>query len=100
MLRDGWHLTQDVDDFLARAGDFLSSRAALFRRPRGLARGEGPHHRFGVRVSEGVRRAEVADGPADFHVHRLGDGAGPRGRHACERFEDCVRDRIGLLSMP
>ena len=29
MLPDDWHLTQDVDGFLARAGDFLSSRAAL-----------------------------------------------------------------------
>ncbi|MFF3203935.1 GNAT family N-acetyltransferase [Streptomyces sp. NPDC002962] len=29
MLPDGWHLTQDVDDFLARAGDFLRSRPAL-----------------------------------------------------------------------
>lgn len=29
MRPDDWHLTQDVDDFLARAGDFLCSRAAL-----------------------------------------------------------------------
>ncbi|KOV76536.1 MULTISPECIES: GNAT family N-acetyltransferase [unclassified Streptomyces] len=29
MLPDDWHLTQDVEDFLARAGDFLCSRAAL-----------------------------------------------------------------------
>ncbi|MER7874947.1 GNAT family N-acetyltransferase [Streptomyces solisilvae] len=33
MLPDGWHLAQDVDDFLARAGDFLSSRAALHNTP-------------------------------------------------------------------
>lgn len=26
MRPDGWHLTEDVDDFLARAGDFLRSR--------------------------------------------------------------------------
>ncbi|RPE38694.1 putative GNAT family acetyltransferase [Streptomyces sp. Ag109_O5-1] len=33
MLPDDWHLTQDVDDFLARAGDFLRSRAALHNTP-------------------------------------------------------------------
>ncbi|WP_030899516.1 GNAT family N-acetyltransferase [Streptomyces sp. NRRL F-5126] len=29
MLPDGWHLTEDVDDFLVRAGEFLGSRPAL-----------------------------------------------------------------------
>jgi predicted GNAT family acetyltransferase len=29
MRTDGWHLTEDIDDFLARAGDFLRSRPAL-----------------------------------------------------------------------
>jgi hypothetical protein len=33
MLLDDWHLTQDVDDFLARAGDFLRSRPALHNTP-------------------------------------------------------------------
>lgn len=33
MLSDDWHLTEDVDDFLARAGDFLCSRAALHNTP-------------------------------------------------------------------
>ncbi|MFI6860011.1 GNAT family N-acetyltransferase [Streptomyces sp. NPDC050421] len=33
MFPDGWHLTQDVDDFLARAGDFLRSRPALHNTP-------------------------------------------------------------------
>ncbi|MFF7882205.1 GNAT family N-acetyltransferase [Streptomyces sp. NPDC020794] len=33
MPLDDWHLTQDVDDFLAQAGDFLSSRAALHNTP-------------------------------------------------------------------
>ncbi len=33
MLTDGWHLTEDVDDFLARAGDFLRSRPALHTTP-------------------------------------------------------------------
>ncbi|EHN80280.1 hypothetical protein SMCF_176 [Streptomyces coelicoflavus ZG0656] len=33
MLPDEWHLTHDVDDFLARAGDFLRSRAALHNTP-------------------------------------------------------------------
>ncbi|MEX2974785.1 GNAT family N-acetyltransferase [Streptomyces sp. C184] len=33
MLPDDWHLTQDVDDFHARAGDFLCSRPALHNTP-------------------------------------------------------------------
>ncbi|MGW2410455.1 GNAT family N-acetyltransferase [Streptomyces sp. NPDC001739] len=33
MLPDDWHLAQDVDDFLARAGDFLRSRPALHNTP-------------------------------------------------------------------
>ncbi|MFP8962847.1 GNAT family N-acetyltransferase [Streptomyces nanhaiensis] len=33
MRTDGWHLTDDVDDFLARAGDFLRSRPALHNTP-------------------------------------------------------------------
>ncbi|WP_405986958.1 GNAT family N-acetyltransferase [Streptomyces sp. NBC_00872] len=33
MLPDDWHLTQDVNDFLARVGDFLRSRPALHNTP-------------------------------------------------------------------
>ncbi|MEV7426963.1 MULTISPECIES: GNAT family N-acetyltransferase [unclassified Streptomyces] len=33
MHPDGWHLTEDLDDFLARAGDFLRSRPALHNTP-------------------------------------------------------------------
>ncbi|AJC54952.1 acetyltransferase [Streptomyces sp. 769] len=33
MRPDGWHLTEDLDDFLARAGDFLRSRPALHTVP-------------------------------------------------------------------
>ncbi|MEK8144363.1 hypothetical protein NKH18_28595 [Streptomyces sp. M10(2022)] len=33
MQPDGWHLTEDLDDFLARAGDFLRSRPALHNTP-------------------------------------------------------------------
>ncbi|MEU5544937.1 GNAT family N-acetyltransferase [Streptomyces sioyaensis] len=33
MRPDAWHLTEDVDDFLARAGDFLRSRPALHNTP-------------------------------------------------------------------
>ncbi|WP_149552044.1 GNAT family N-acetyltransferase [Streptomyces marokkonensis] len=29
MRSDGWHLTEDVEEFLARAGDFLRSRPAM-----------------------------------------------------------------------
>jgi hypothetical protein len=30
MRPDDWHLTEDVDDFLARAGGFLRSRPAQY----------------------------------------------------------------------
>ncbi|MFE9646195.1 GNAT family N-acetyltransferase [Streptomyces sp. NPDC006365] len=33
MLPDDWQLTEDVDDFLAQAGDFLRSRPALHNTP-------------------------------------------------------------------
>ncbi|MDG4863200.1 GNAT family N-acetyltransferase [Streptomyces sp. T-3] len=33
MRLDGWHLTEDIDEFLARAGDFLRSRPALHNTP-------------------------------------------------------------------
>ncbi|MFI0809526.1 GNAT family N-acetyltransferase [Streptomyces echinatus] len=33
MRPDDWHLTEDVEDFLARAGDFLRSRPALHTMP-------------------------------------------------------------------
>lgn len=33
MRPDSWHLTEDLDDFLARAGDFLRSRPALHNTP-------------------------------------------------------------------
>ncbi|MFF2852805.1 GNAT family N-acetyltransferase [Streptomyces sp. NPDC058001] len=33
MRPDAWHLTEDIDDFLARAGDFLRSRPALHNTP-------------------------------------------------------------------
>ncbi|MFD3733650.1 GNAT family N-acetyltransferase [Streptomyces sp. NPDC058632] len=33
MRPDDWHLTEDVEDFLARAGDFLRSRPALHNTP-------------------------------------------------------------------
>ncbi|MCX4763346.1 GNAT family N-acetyltransferase [Streptomyces sp. NBC_01275] len=33
MRPDDWHLTEDVDDFLARAGEFLRSRPALHNTP-------------------------------------------------------------------
>ena len=33
MRPDDWHLTDDIHDFLARAGDFLRSRPALHNTP-------------------------------------------------------------------
>ncbi|GGJ28450.1 hypothetical protein GCM10010121_044760 [Streptomyces brasiliensis] len=48
MCPDGWHLTDDIDDFLAHAGDFLRSRAALHNTPLAdienlRTRGADPH---------------------------------------------------------
>jgi RimJ/RimL family protein N-acetyltransferase len=48
MRADGWHLTEDVDEFLARAGEFLHSRptlhiVALTAIARLRARGAGAH---------------------------------------------------------
>jgi GNAT superfamily N-acetyltransferase len=33
MRPDAWHLTEDIDDFLARAGDFLRSRPVMHNTP-------------------------------------------------------------------
>jgi hypothetical protein len=66
MLPDDWHLTQDVDDFLARAGEFLRSRAALHTTPltdieklriRGTAGQDGEVALLGRLESEGEVRA-------------------------------------------
>ncbi|MFD7877160.1 GNAT family N-acetyltransferase [Streptomyces sp. NPDC059766] len=66
MRPDGWHLTEDVDDFLARAGDFLRSRPgphvmALTWAERVRTRGAGAFGTgvpvFGVLESAGEVRA-------------------------------------------
>ncbi|MFC4506423.1 MULTISPECIES: GNAT family N-acetyltransferase [Streptomyces] len=62
MRPDGWHLTHDLEGFLARAGDFLASRPALHTVPLTVTdglRGRGLHVYgdeapvFGVLVEEG-----------------------------------------------
>ncbi|SFF68758.1 Acetyltransferase (GNAT) family protein [Actinacidiphila alni] len=50
---DGWHLTDDVDVFLGRAGDFLRSRAALHTMQVTAAEGI----RTGIRTGRGRVRA-------------------------------------------
>ncbi|MFM9694392.1 GNAT family N-acetyltransferase [Streptomyces europaeiscabiei] len=66
MLPDAWHLAQDVDDFLARAGDFLRSRPALHNTPltdieklriRGAAEHDAVATVFGALESGGEVRA-------------------------------------------
>ncbi|WP_328724245.1 GNAT family N-acetyltransferase [Streptomyces sp. NBC_00259] len=66
MLPDDWHLTQDVDDFLAQAGDFLCSRPALHNTPltdieklriRGAAEDDAEAAVFGRLESGGEIRA-------------------------------------------
>ncbi|MFF4468157.1 GNAT family N-acetyltransferase [Streptomyces sp. NPDC001599] len=66
MLPDDWYLTHDVDDFLARAGGFLSSRPALHNtaltdierlRIRGAADHDAPAGVFGRLEAGGEVRA-------------------------------------------
>ena len=68
MRPDDWHLTDDVDNFLARAGDFLHSRPALHTVPQTVTetlRTRGPHA-FGaeapVSVFSGYVTLETAGG--------------------------------------
>lgn len=56
MRSDGWHLTEDVDDFLVRAGDFLRSRPDLHTIPlttTGKLRVAGPDGTVFGRLEEG-----------------------------------------------
>ncbi|MGW3202648.1 GNAT family N-acetyltransferase [Streptomyces sp. NPDC001135] len=62
MRPDDWHLTDDVDDFLARAGDFLRSRPAL--------------HTMPLTVTEKLRTRGTA-------AHGTGAGAPVFGRLEC-----------------
>ncbi|MGI5390981.1 GNAT family N-acetyltransferase [Streptomyces sp. CA-251251] len=66
MISDDWHLTQDVDAFLARAGGFLRSRPALHNTPltdieklrtRGASDHDGEVPVFGRLESGGAVRA-------------------------------------------
>ncbi|MCM2389903.1 GNAT family N-acetyltransferase [Streptomyces albipurpureus] len=66
MLPDEWYLTQDVDDFLARVGDFLLSRPALHNtaltdieklRVHGTAERDAETAVFGRMESDGEVRA-------------------------------------------
>lgn len=76
MRPDDWHLTDDVDSFLARAGDFLYSRPALHTIPLTVTealRTRGPHTYgaedpvFGILESAGEIRATYFRTPP----HRL-----------------------------
>ncbi|WP_327416400.1 GNAT family N-acetyltransferase [Streptomyces sp. NBC_01233] len=66
MSPDGWHLTEDLDDFLARAGDFLRSRPAL--------------HTVPLTVTEALRTrgadAYGADAPSFGLLERAGEVRG------------------------
>lgn len=98
MLPDNWHLTEDVDGFLARAGDFLRSRPALHNTPltdiemlrtRGATGHEAAAALFGRLESRGSVRAilyltprgrlgltPLSPGQAEALAARLG-GLGP-----------------------
>ncbi|MGW4274393.1 hypothetical protein ACWEGQ_18995 [Streptomyces seoulensis] len=67
MASDGWYLTADLDDFLARAGQFLHSRPVQHTAP--------------LTVTENLRTAGVGlhgDRPPEFGVLREGGGPGVR----------------------
>ncbi|MDX2825635.1 hypothetical protein PV416_32325, partial [Streptomyces ipomoeae] len=83
MRPDDWHLTEDVDDFLARAGDFLRSRPGL--------------HVMSLTWAERVRTrgaaAFGAEAPVFGVLERAGAGLAPVGarggggvRHALLRL--------------
>lgn len=80
-----WYLTEDLDDFLARAGDFLRSRPALHTVPLTVAdtlRTRGPHvygarnPLYGVLGDEtgGVRAALLHTPPHPVNLTPLGPG--------------------------
>ncbi|GAA4788908.1 GNAT family N-acetyltransferase [Streptomyces ziwulingensis] len=102
MRPDEWHLTEDLDDFHARAGDFLRSRPALhntlltdLERPRGRGpEPSGPEAgAFGRLEADGVIRAVcyrtrrgylsltplAAERAATLAAHLTGLGHQPRG---------------------
>ncbi|MFI9255635.1 GNAT family N-acetyltransferase [Streptomyces sp. NPDC053069] len=78
MRPDDWYLTEDLDEFLARAGDFLRSRPALHTVPLTVAdalRRRGLHlygpqaPLFGLlEADDGTVRATLVHTPP-FHVH-------------------------------
>ncbi|MEU6508674.1 GNAT family N-acetyltransferase [Streptomyces sp. NPDC046942] len=76
MSPENWYLTDDLDEFLARAGDFLSSRPALHTVPLSVTealRRRGPHAFgaedpvFGI-LDDGTVRAVLVHTPP-FHLH-------------------------------
>ncbi|MGY4921936.1 hypothetical protein [Streptomyces sp. 900105755] len=72
MRPDSWHLTEDVDEFLAEAGDFLRSRPALHSvvltvTEKLRTRGVDPH---GGVQTPALGRLEQA-GEGDATIYRL-----------------------------
>ncbi|WP_217167795.1 GNAT family N-acetyltransferase [Streptomyces sp. AC512_CC834] len=127
MLSDGWHLTQNVDDFLARAGDFLCSRAALHNtlltdiaklRVRGAADTADDAAVFGRLESAGEVRAifcltargrlgltPLSAGQTDsLAAHLAGLGHPPTGviadRATAGAFAESWRQHTGAASLP
>ncbi|MGW2647029.1 GNAT family N-acetyltransferase [Streptomyces sp. NPDC001393] len=80
MRPDDWHLTEDLDEFLALAGDFLRSRPALHTVPLTVTdalRRRGPHFYsadaplFGVLDDGTVRATLIHTPPFPLHATRL-----------------------------
>jgi RimJ/RimL family protein N-acetyltransferase len=77
MRPDDWHLTEDVDGFLARAGDFLRSRPALHTMPLTVTeklRARGAADAYGAEATVFGRLEREGDVRAIFYrlpSHRL-----------------------------
>jgi predicted GNAT family acetyltransferase len=82
MRPENWHFTEDLDEFLTRAGDFLRSRPALHTVPltvtdalrrRGLHIYSSEAPRFGVLDDGTVRATLLHTPPFQLHVTPLTD---------------------------
>ncbi|MEW2620805.1 GNAT family N-acetyltransferase [Streptomyces sp. NPDC048106] len=75
MHPDAWHLTDDLDDFLSRAADFLRSRPALHTVPLTVAdtlRSRGPHYYGEGELLFGTLESHGEVGAAFLHAPAIG----------------------------
>ncbi|QKW09361.1 GNAT family N-acetyltransferase [Streptomyces sp. NA04227] len=73
MLSDDWHLTEDVDEFLAHAGEFLRSRPGLHTTPLSVTekiRVMGPTAAYGADVAHFGRLERAGEVLATYYRFR------------------------------